>query len=73
MDLATRIKWLATGITLVGAVFASLNFYPLGPALLNAGGLTFLVWAIMIRDRAMITVNLGITLIYTVGLLIKLL
>ena len=71
--IANRIKWLATAVTLAGAVFASLNIYPLSAITLNLGSATFLIWAVLIRDRAMITVNLGLLLIYTVGLAIKLL
>jgi len=40
---------------------------------LNLGSFLFLIWSILIRDRAMITVNAGLLMIYTVGLLIKLL
>ena len=71
--IANRIKWIATAVTLAGAVFASLNIYPLSAITLNLGSATFLIWAVLIRDRAMITVNLGLLLIYTVGLAIKLL
>jgi hypothetical protein len=71
--IVNRIKWLATAVTLTGAVFASLNIYPLSAITLNLGSAIFLIWAVLIRDRAMITVNLGLLLIYTVGLAIKLL
>jgi hypothetical protein len=71
--IATRIKWIATAVTLTGAVFASLNIYPLSAITLNLGSATFLIWAVLIRDRAMITVNAGLLAIYTVGLAIKLL
>ena len=71
--IATRIKWTATAITLAGAIFASLNIYPLSAITLNLGSATFLIWAVLIRDRAMITVNAGLLTIYTVGLAIKLL
>ena len=71
--LATQIKWTATAITLLGAVFASVNIYPLSAITLNLGSFTFLIWSLLIRDRAMITVNAGLLSIYTVGLLVKLL
>jgi hypothetical protein len=71
--IANRIKWTGTAITLAGAVFASLNIYPLSAITLNLGSATFLIWAVLIQDRAMITVNLGLLLIYSVGLAIKLL
>jgi hypothetical protein len=67
------IKWLATAVTLTGAVFASLGIYPLSAIVLNTGSFLFLIWAVLIRDRAMITVNAGLLSIYTGGLLYKLL
>jgi hypothetical protein len=71
--IAFYFKWAATVITLTGAVFASLGVYPLSAIVLNAGSFLFLIWAILIRDRAMITVNAGLLSIYTGGLLYKLL
>ena len=71
--IATQIKWTATTVTLSGAVLASLNIYPACAVVLNLGSFLFLIWSILIRDRAMITVNAGLLTIYTVGLLIKLL
>lgn len=70
-NLAFYIKWIATVVTLAGAVFASLNIYPFSAITLNSGAFLFLIWAFLIRDRAMITVNFGLLAIYTVGLAIK--
>ena len=72
-NIATKIKWLGTAVVLVGAVLASLNIYPYSAFMLNLGSFIFLIWAILIRDRAMITVNAGLLIIYTTGLAIKLL
>jgi hypothetical protein len=72
-NLAFYIKWLATVITLTGAVFASVDIYPLSAIVLNTGSFLFLIWAFLIRDPAMITVNAGLLSIYTTGLLYKLL
>lgn len=72
-DLAFYFKWAATAVTLTGAVFASVGIYPLSAIVLNTGSFLFLIWAILIRDPAMITVNAGLLSIYTVGLLYKLL
>ena len=71
--IAFYIKWVATVVTLAGAVFASLGIYPLSAIVLNTGSFLFLIWAVLIRDRAMITVNAGLLSIYTTGLLYKLL
>lgn len=72
-NLATKIKWVATAVTLAGAVLASLNVYPLSAITLNSGAFLFLIWAVLIREPAMIAVNGGLLLIYSVGLAIKLL
>ena len=70
---AHRIKWIATLVTLAGAVFASLNIYPLSAITLNSGAFLFLIWAVLIREPAMIAVNAGLLVIYSIGLAIKLL
>ena len=73
MPTVDRVKWAATAITLSGAVLASVGIYPWSAIVLNLGSFTFLIWSIMIRDPAMITVNLGLLTIYTIGLSWKLL
>lgn len=67
------IKWAGTIISLIGASLVALNIYPWGAATLNFGAFVFLIWAFRIKDKAMITVNAGILLIYTAGLAYKLL
>jgi hypothetical protein len=67
------IKWLATAVTIVGAILTSLNYYPAGPGLLNLGALLWLIVSIMWREWSLITINGAILLIYSVGLAIKLL
>ena len=73
MKIANSFKWAATIVILLGAVLTSLNVYPYSAIALNLGAFLYLIWAILIKDLAMITVNGGILLIYTVGLAIKLL
>lgn len=68
-DPATRIlKWSATFLVLAGAICTSLRIDPLNIWLLNLGTLLFVFWSFRIRDRAMITVNVGLLLIYGIGL-----
>ena len=71
--MSNAFKWVATAVTLLGAVLASLDVYPASAVVLNLGSALFLTWAVLIRDTAMITVNIGLLAIYTVGLCIKLL
>lgn len=61
------LKWVATAFTLAGAVLTSLAIDPLNVYLLNTGAVIFLVWAVRIRDNAMIAVNAGLLTIYAVG------
>ena len=58
-------------MTLSGALATALQYDPLNIYLLNAGSLLFLYWAYLIRDKAMVTVNLGLLSIYAVGLAIR--
>ena len=68
-DPTTRIlKWSATFLVLAGAICTSLRIDPLNIWLLNLGTLLFVFWSFRIRDRAMITVNVGLLVIYGVGL-----
>lgn len=68
-DPTTRIlKWSATFLVLAGAVCTSLRIDPLNIWLLNLGTLLFVFWSFRIRDRAMITVNVGLLVIYCIGL-----
>ncbi len=68
-DRITRyLKWSGTWVTLAGALCTSLRIDPMNVYLLNLGSLLFVCWAIRIRERAMITVNVGLLSIYAVGL-----
>lgn len=61
------LKWTATAITLTGAVLTSLAVDPINVYLLNLGSFIFLIWAVRIRDGAMIAVNAGLLAIYGMG------
>lgn len=67
MLLVNKIKWVATAITLAGTIATAAMFDPLNIWLLNIGSLLFLIWAFMIKEKAMITVNSGLLLIYVFG------
>lgn len=66
--ITSAIKWTATVIVLAGALCTSLRIDPLNIWLLNAGTALFVIWAIRIREPAMITVNIGLLAIYILGL-----
>lgn len=71
MTLIDTVKWTATSVVLVGAVFASLGIYPASAIVLNLGSVLFLTWGILAREPGQIVVNAGLLLIYTVGLAYK--
>lgn len=62
-----RIKWVATIFSLTGAILTSFGLTPFNIIVLNIGSLLFTIWSIRINDKAMITVNAGMLLIYGFG------
>lgn len=72
-EIVFYLKWLATFVTILGAIATSVNMYPLGPALLNLGAFIWLIVAIMWKEWSLIVINATLLLIYTIGLVIKLL
>ena len=71
-DMTFYLKWLATFVTIAGAICTSINIYPAGPALLNLGAFIWLIVSIMWREWSLIVINATLLVIYTVGLIIKL-
>lgn len=67
--LTLSIKWIATIITLAGAALTSAAIDPLNIWLLNIGSILFIWWSFRIKDLAMITVNVGLFLIYGSGII----
>lgn len=61
-------KWVATAITLIGAVLTSLNIYPLNVIAFNIGSGLWLIFAIRIKEPSLIVVNSGLLLVYVAGL-----
>jgi hypothetical protein len=62
------LKWVATTITLIGAVLTSLNIYPLNVIAFNIGSVLWLIFAIRIKEPSLIVVNSGLLLVYIAGL-----
>ena len=65
------LKWIATLVTLAGALATALALDPLNIYLLNAGAILFLIWGILIKEKAMIAVNAGLLGIYVFGLMLR--
>lgn len=66
------IKWIATIVTLVGAILVSLDIQPLSVYMMNLGAFLFLVWAILVKEPALVVVNVGLLFIYTIGTIFRL-
>lgn len=62
------LKWVATIVTLAGAVATALMIDPLNIWMLNFGSLLFLIWGFLIKEKAMIAVNGGLLFVYAGGL-----
>jgi len=72
LQLTNLLKWLATGILVIGTIFNALGYYPLGPYILATGGYVWLIvairwrdWALILTNAVMSTTGLALTL-YTV-------
>lgn len=65
------LKWVATLITLGGALATALALDPLNIWLLNIGSILFLMWGILIKEKAMVAVNAGLLGIYAFGLMLR--
>lgn len=71
MSKTNVLKWVATLITLGGALATALMIDPLNIWLLNTGALLFLIWGFLIKEKAMIAVNFGLLAIYVFGLIYR--
>lgn len=71
MTRTNILKWVATVFVLVGALSVSLSWEPYNMIVLNIGAILFLIWGYLIRDRAIIAVNVGLLGIYVYGLIIR--
>jgi energy-converting hydrogenase Eha subunit C len=62
------LKWVATIVTIAGAIATALMIDPLNIWLLNLGAFLFLIWGVLIKEKAMIAVNAGLLLVYIGGI-----
>jgi hypothetical protein len=68
----TILKWLATVLTIAGALAVSYNIDPLNIYLLNIACVLWIVWALRIREWSIFTVNAVMLVIYGHGLFMRL-
>jgi len=64
----TYLKWLACGVTLIGALCTSLRIDPANIYLLNLGAILYLTWGYRIREWNLVAINSGLLIIYLYGL-----
>lgn len=70
MRINSILKWLATIITLIGAVLTALNYFPYNVYAFNVGCLLWIVWGYRIKENCIILVNSVLLAIYMVGIVL---
>jgi hypothetical protein len=70
MKLDQILKWVATGILIVGSLVNSLGYYPAGPIILGLGSIVWLIVSIMWKEMSLIVTNLIFAVVTTIGLII---
>jgi len=63
-----RLAWLGTAILLLAATLAAFNFYPMYVFLFCIANSIWVAVGILWRERSLIVLNSGLTLIYLLGL-----
>jgi hypothetical protein len=62
------LGWIACSFVCAGALCTSLRIDPLNIYFLNAGAVSYLTWAILIREWNQVVVNIVLLAIYIMGL-----
>jgi len=68
--LNNMLKWTATLLLIIGTGINSLGYYPLGPLVLLAGGVVWLVVSVRWREASLIVTNGVMAVVGAAGLLI---
>ena len=56
------LKWVATIVTIAGAIATALMIDPLNIWLLNLGAFLFLIWGVLIKEKAMIAFSIKVSI-----------
>lgn len=70
MKLDQILKWIATGILIVGSLVNSLGYYPAGPMILGLGAIVWLIVSIMWKEMSLVVTNLIFAIVTAIGLII---
>lgn len=63
------VKWGATIFTILGAILSSVNIYPLNAWVLGISSVFWVIFSIRIKESSLVVVNLGLLIIYFVGVI----
>lgn len=72
-DLNFYLKWSATAITIIFAILTSLQITPLNIWVANISSLMWVIWAIRVKEWSLVVVNIGLLVVYFIGLVKELL
>lgn len=67
MKLDFVLQWSATFLTILGALFTSLNIYPANVIAFNIGGVFWLWFAYRAKIKSLVVVNASLLIIYVIG------
>lgn len=63
-----RLAWLGTAVLLLAATLAAFNFYPMYVFLFCVANGIWVAVGILWKEKSLIVLNAGLTLIYLIGL-----
>jgi len=67
--ISNILKWLGTGVLILGVGLNSINIYPLGPIITVLGGFLWVFVGIIWKEYSIITTNLVLSVVSIVGLM----
>ena len=68
-NISNILKWLGTGVLILGVGLNSINIYPLGPIITVLGGFLWVFVGIIWKEYSIITTNLVLSVVSIVGLM----
>ena len=67
------LKWVATLVTVLGALAVVYQLDPLNIYFLNGASILWVIWALRISEWSIVVVNVAMLLIYAWGLVLRVL
>ena len=68
-NISNILKWLGTGVLILGVGLNSINIYPLGPIITVLGGFLWVFVGIIWKEYSIIATNLVLSVVSIVGLM----